>query len=167
MDILSIDFDSVFTEKYKLYGEMLFKIAFLYTKNSADAEDILQDVFTKFFCLKKEFNSPDHEKAWLIRVTQNKSIDFTRKRKRSLYELIDDVSDTENIGHLQTELQQDLTEKILKLDNKYKTVILLYYYYDYSVCEIAKTLKISTDAVKKRLQRSREQLKLEMEDYNK
>ncbi len=161
-----LDFDDKFTEKYKLYGEMLYKIAFLYTKNSADTEDILQDIFIKYFSLKKTFSSPEHEKAWFIRITQNKAIDYIRKSHLRDYELntalekeqISSDSDT-------TELKEELFKKLLCLDNKYKTVVVLYYYYDYSTEEIAKTMKISVAAVKKRLQRAREKLKKEMEEY--
>ncbi len=160
-----INFDEQFNEKYKQYGEMLFKIAFLYTRNKDDAEDILQDIFTKYFCLKKSFTSPNHEKAWFIRVTQNKSIDYARRNKRTLIEL-----DNENIDKLYTneqpnDIHQDIIKLIFKLDDKYKTVIILHYYYEYSVQNISKCLNISQDNVKKRLQRARQQLKADMEDY--
>ncbi len=160
-----INFEEHFTEKYKLYGEMLYKIAFLYTHNKADTEDILQDVFTKYFCLKKSFKSDQHEKAWFIRITQNKAIDYARKNKRILSEL-----DNENMiniatNHQPNDIHQDIIKLILKLNDKYKTVIVLHYYYEYSVQDIAKTLNISQDNVKKRLQRARQQLKTDMEDY--
>ncbi len=160
------DFNGIFSQKYKLYGEMLYKIAFMYTKNASDTEDVLQDVFTKYFTLKKTFSYSEHEKAWFIRVTQNKSIDFLRKKSRSdcdfkeeFFKIFPEDKSEESL------LIKDVREKLLLLDNKYKTVILLYYYYEYSTDEIARIIRISPSAVKKRLQRAREKLKTEMEDY--
>lgn len=60
----------------------------------------------------------------------------------------------------------DIVKNILSLPPKYKTAVILYYYNDYSVEEIAKILKISKSAVKMRLKRAREILKIELEDYN-
>ncbi len=59
----------------------------------------------------------------------------------------------------------DIIKRVVSLPAKYKTAIILYYYYDYSVSEISQTLKISNSAVKMRLKRGREILKIELEDY--
>ncbi len=59
----------------------------------------------------------------------------------------------------------DIIKRVVALPAKYKTAIILYYYYDYSVSEISQTLKISNSAVKMRLKRGREILKIELEDY--
>ena len=62
-------------------------------------------------------------------------------------------------------MEQDVIAKVIALPEKYKSAIILFYYNDYTVEEISKTLKISKSAVKKRLQRGRDILKLELEDY--
>ena len=62
-------------------------------------------------------------------------------------------------------MEQDVISKVIALPQKYKSAIILFYYNDYTVEEISKTLKISKSAVKKRLQRGRDILKLELEDY--
>ena len=62
-------------------------------------------------------------------------------------------------------MEQDVISKVIALPEKYKSAIILFYYNDYTVEEISKTLKISKSAVKKRLQRGRDILKLELEDY--
>ena len=67
-----------FEEKYNLYGDMLYKIAYLYLGNQADAEDALQEVFIKLLSRTLPFKNAEHEKAWLIRVTQNKCRDMLR-----------------------------------------------------------------------------------------
>ncbi len=157
------DLESEFETKYNDYGNMLYKIAFLYLSNAADAEDILQDVFTKYLCRGYRFKDAEHEKAWLIRVTQNKCLDYLRRSGRKTV-CIDDIPLTDS--HRHNDLAQDVISKVIALPEKYKTAIILFYYENYNVDEISKALKISQSAVKKRLQRGRDILKLELEDYD-
>ena len=156
------DLENEFEAKYNEYGNMLYKIAFLYLGNASDTEDVLQDVFTKYLCGKYKFKNTEHEKAWFIRVTQNKCLDYLKKSGRK-NECIEDVSATAT--YKDEDLEQDVISKVIALPEKYKSAIILFYYNDYTVEEISKTLKISKSAVKKRLQRGRDILKLELEDY--
>jgi RNA polymerase sigma-70 factor (ECF subfamily) len=156
------DLENEFEAKYNEYGNMLYKIAFLYLGNATDTEDVLQDVFTKYLCGKYRFKNSEHEKAWFIRVTQNKCLDYLKKSGRK-NECIDDVPVTAT--YKDEDLEQDVISKVIALPQKYKSAIILFYYNDYTVEEISKTLKISKSAVKKRLQRGRDILKLELEDY--
>ncbi len=156
------DLENEFEAKYNEYGNMLYKIAFLYLGNASDTEDALQDVFTKYLCGKYKFKNTEHEKAWFIRVTQNKCLDYLKKSGRK-NECIDDVPVTATYKN--NDMEQDVISKVIALPEKYKSAIILFYYNDYTVEEISKTLKISKSAVKKRLQRGRDILKLELEDY--
>lgn len=156
------DLENEFEAKYNEYGNMLYKIAFLYLGNASDTEDALQDVFTKYLCGKYRFKNSEHEKAWFIRVTQNKCLDYLKKSGRK-NECIDDVSATATYKN--NDIEQDVISKVIALPEKYKSAIILFYYNDYTVEEISKILKISKSAVKKRLQRGRDILKLELEDY--
>ncbi len=156
------DLENEFEAKYNEYGNMLYKIAFLYLGNATDTEDVLQDVFTKYLCGKYRFKNSEHEKAWFIRVTQNKCLDYLKKSGRK-NECIEDVSATATYKN--NDMEQDVISKVIALPEKYKSAIILFYYNDYTVEEISKTLKISKSAVKKRLQRGRDILKLELEDY--
>ena len=156
------DLENEFEAKYNEYGNMLYKIAFLYLGNATDTEDVLQDVFTKYLCGKYRFKNSEHEKAWFIRVTQNKCLDYLKKSGRK-NECIDDVPVTAT--YKDEDLEQDVIAKVIALPEKYKSAIILFYYNDYTIEEISKTLKISKSAVKKRLQRGRDILKLELEDY--
>lgn len=152
-----------FDELYQKYGEMLYKIAFLYFGNSHDAEDALQEVFVK--ALQKFPDGTDeHQKAWLIRVTQNQCRDML-KRSENKNLCIDDVVLAGECENINNESRIDILQKIVKLSPKYKTAVILYYYYDYSVSQIADTLKISQSSVKMRLKRGRDILKLELEGY--
>ena len=155
------DLEKEFEAKYNDYGKMLFRIAFLYVGNSADAEDILQDVFIKYLSGRYSFKDSDHEKAWFIRVTQNKALDFLKRKGRKNISL----NDIENFTYEKSTDSADVLKEILALPEKYKSSVILYYYNDCSVEEISKILKISKSAVKMRLKRSREILKTELEDY--
>lgn len=154
--------ETEFEIKYNDYGNMLYKIAFLYLGNASDAEDVLQDVFTKYLYGKYTFKDAEHEKAWFIRVTKNKCLDYLKSTGRKSLPL-DNLSIA--IIDNDSDMEQDIISKIIALPEKYKLVIILFYYNDYTVEEISKTLKISKAAVKKRLQRGRDILKLELEDY--
>ncbi len=150
-----------FEEKYELYANMLYKIAFLHLNNASDAEDVLQDVFAKYLYFGKRFSDAEHEKAWFIRATQNKCLDKLRKAERKNTDIDDLPLSVQNT----TDLEYDIVQNILKLPPKYKTVVVLHYYNGYSIEEISGILKISKAAVKKRLQRGREKLRLGLEDY--
>ncbi len=154
---------SDFETEYDKYGVMLYKIAFLYFGNAADTEDALQEVFIKLLYRAPSFRDEEHKKAWLIRTTQNQCLDMLKKGR----EKASDVSEF-SVSHRcdDNDLRLDVQNKIIALSERYKSVIILFYYYDYSIKEIAHTLKISTSAVKMRLIRAREQLKTELEEYN-
>ena len=154
---------SKFEAKYQEYGKMLYKIAFLYLGNSYDAEDALQEVFIRLMYNAPSFKDKNHEKAWLIRVTQNKCRDML-KSSHSKTASLDDIEISDFVK-TENDAQLDVLKQVVALPAKYKTAVILYYYYDYSVFEISKTLQISQSAVKMRLKRGREILKLELEDY--
>ncbi len=155
------DLEKEFEEKYKDYGRMLFRTAYLYVGNSADAEDVLQEVFMKYLSGRYRFKDADHERAWFIRATQNKSLDLLKRKGRKNVSL-DEINE---LTYEKDTYSADILKKVMALPEKYKSAVMLYYYDGYSVEEIAAILKISKSAVKMRLKRSREILKTELEDY--
>ena len=154
------DNGQAFETTYELYADMLYRLALSYMKNREDAEDIVQEVFTKYFC---GFHLPmngEQQKAWFIRVTINQCHDALRKRSYRLHPSLDDV--TEVAGAEQQE-QNELLDTLHKLPDKYKAVMILHYLEGYSVEETAKMLGLSASATKMRLKRGREFLKEELE----
>lgn len=139
------------------YGDMLYRVAYQYTRNRSEAEDVTQDVFVAM--LKKiPFKSEEHLKAWLIRVAINKSINYlksSRKKVLSLDENIDVA--TEHRDRAEIEELQELPE----FD---RNVIYLYYYEGYSIKEIAKITGKSANSINIRLFRAREKLKTLLEE---
>lgn len=152
-----------FKTVYDKYGEMLYRIAFVYLGNPDDTEDVLQDVFVSFLQNSAKLKNDEHEKAWLIRTTRNKCLNMLKSPARKSVDLDSiQITSTDTDG----DLQIDIIKQVIALPPKYKSAVILYYYNNYSVEEIAKILKIGKSAVKMRLKRGRELLKLELEDYN-
>ena len=149
-----------FTDKYCLYSQLLFNISYGYTHCKEDAEDILQEVFMKYLKCSPSFSSAQEEKYWLIRITINESISLCRKAYRKKIILNDEIIN--NTSYSQNE--DNLMDFVISLPEKYKAVIILYYYNKLSVKEVATSLKISDTAVMKRLERGRKILKNLMEE---
>ncbi|WP_145048852.1 RNA polymerase sigma factor [Paenibacillus xylanexedens] len=144
---------------YEAYADTLFRIAMVHLGRRVDAEEATHDTFIKFIEKAPTFNDAEHQKAWLIRVITNhcKSLLGRGWRKREVKLEGADPLTTENAE------DQALIELVLSLPVKYRSVVHLYYYEDYPIREIGAILQISESAVKMRLQRGRQLLKLELE----
>jgi RNA polymerase sigma-70 factor (ECF subfamily) len=141
------------------YTQMVLNIAFTYTKNSYDAEDIAQEVFLALYRNMWRISSKEYLKAWLIRVTINKSKNYMKTawiRKRS------DMTDIQQ-GTPKSETG-DLLNAVLSLDEKYKLPIYLMYYEGYSIKEISHILKTKPTTIGTRLKRGRDILKNKLGD---
>jgi RNA polymerase sigma-70 factor (ECF subfamily) len=142
------------------YGDTVYKIAFSYCKGHADAEDIYQDVFTKYFQHTQPFESNTHEKAWLIRVTINCSKSFLRSNWHKRIILLKDYQEeTSSMDN-----NNDLLNTVLELPVKYREVIHLFYYEGYSTKEIAAILTRSETTVRTQLQRGRDILRNKLKE---
>ena len=139
-----------------LYQSNLFAVSFNICKNAQYAEDIVQDTFVQYYTTKKEFESEQHIRAWLIRVAVNKAKNVTRTFWRRNKISIEDYMET---LVFETPEAENLFETVMHLPEKYRIVIHLYYYEDYTVREIADILKLSESNVKIRLSRGRALLK--------
>lgn len=141
------------------YSDMLYKICIVMLRNEQDTQDVMQDTFCKYLERKMPFASEEHEKAWLITVATNHCRNILNFRVRHPQIHIEEL--TEILAA--PEHRENLTE-LLKLPVKCRTVIYLHYVEGYRVKEIADMLKIRETAVKKRMQRGREQLRLLWEE---
>ena len=148
-------------EIYKEYNQMVYRLVFSYVKNEGDAEDLMQEIFIKRMCYNKEFESKEHEKRWMIRVSVNLAKDhlksFWKKKRCSLEEVQLQVP-----WNMDEEKKQVL-EEVFRLPDKCKSVIYLHYFEGYSCKEIGEILHCSESAVKMRLKKGRSLLKLELE----
>lgn len=143
----------VAAEKYK---DMLFRIALNYFGNTYDADDMVQDTLVKLYINRKPFESEEHLRAWLIRVTVNTCKNTLRMPWRKKQVALEELSAT--LSFEQPE-QSELFQYVLSLPEKYRMVLYLFYYEDLTVKQIAGVMKLTETAVTTRLNRSRNQLK--------
>lgn len=134
---------------------MLFKICLVILGNEQDAQDAVQDTFYRYLDVKPVFSDGEHQKAWFIRVAVNISKDMRRFQQRHPKVSVDWMED-----YYSSPQDYGVMEELLRLPQKLKIVVYLYYIEGYQIKEIASILNISSAAVKKRLQRGREQLRL-------
>ena len=140
----------------QLYQNNLFTAALNIYQNQMDAEDAVQETFVQYYTSRKEFENEQHIRAWLLRVVINKAKNinrtFWKKNKCSLEDYMENLSFSDSQS-------RNLFEEVMKLPDKYRIVIHLFYYEDYLVREIAEILKLSESNVKVRLSRGRALLK--------
>lgn len=139
------------------YFNMIYKLALSQTGEKEHAEDVTSDVFLKFISTDKEFETEEHIKAWLIRVTINRSKSiFSNSWFKKTVPLED------NITVEMPESESEVYEAVLSLPQKYRAVIHLFYYEELPVAQIAKYMKINESTVRSQLHRGREMLKTKL-----
>ena len=160
---------SAFDELYKLTSERAYFVALEFTKNNQDAEDILQESYVKALSKINELDKPESFSSWLNQIVANKSKDFLKKRKPMLFEAEEnevfevipdentEFSPEENLD--QNELQKTVMEVLDELSEEKRACVLMMYFEELSVGEIAETLEIPEGTVKTRLFSARKDLK--------
>lgn len=165
------------TETIKRNSDMVYRLAFSMVKMHQDAEDIQQEVFIRYIRTNPRFESPEHEKAWFIRVTVNlcKNLWKTSWRQRMVsvdhFSAAEEVKECRLEGNLPdleagvctreplTSEEENIMETVKRLSVKYRAVIHLFYYEEMSIEEIATTLRLQPSNVRTRLTRARKMLK--------
>lgn len=149
--------EKIFNRNYKT----VYRIAYLRTANTHDAEDIMQEVFLRFVKNNPEFENLEHEKAWFIKTTINRTNSFfTSAWKRRTVSLEDDIPFSEET------YDNGILEAVLSLPKDISTAVHLYYYEDMPVKDISKAMDKSESAVKSLLFRGRKMLKISLTDTN-
>lgn len=138
------------------YADMVRRLCIVHLKNEADAEDVFQTVFLKYFLSDTFFEGPEHEKAWFIRVTINACRDllrdFFRRETVSIDSLIDVPDSVDNES-------KEVLEAVLSLPQRYTDAVYLHYYEGYTAPEIGKILGKNPNSVYTLLTRARQLLK--------
>ena len=145
---------------YGCYGAMLYRLCMVLLCNREDAEDAVQETFCSYLRAKPVFESGEHEKAWLIRVTLNRCSDLRRSawfRRTAPLEAAPDAAAPEDTD------QADLWHAVARLPDELRTVIHLHYVEGYRTEEIAPLVGCRPATVRTRLHRARKQLKLDLE----
>ena len=142
-----------------MYMNDIYKAALVYCRNIHDAEDVTQTAFQKLFSTTCDWESDQHVKRWLLRVVSNESRSLWRSFGRKYSVPLDSIEGTADEPSSTMSENSELFYAILDLPDKYRRVVHLYYYEDYSVREISEILGISETSVQTRLARARQKLK--------
>ena len=134
------------------YGNTVYRLAYSQTRSKTDAEDIYQDVFLRYFRKRPEFDSEEHRKAWLLRVTLNQ----TRSLFRSAW-FRHTVPLEDQVAFVQPE-EQKLDEALAQMKSGERKLLHLFYYENLSVREIGRLLKRKESTVRTQLTRARRRL---------
>ena len=145
--------EELFCQHYEKYKNTVYSVIFNYVQNTEDTADLLQEVFIKLFATEDDFQSEEHMKAWLIRVSINLCKNHLRSIKtRKIVPL------EEDIPFFDQREDNDLLKVVFTLPEKYRIPIHLFYYESYSIKEIGNILDMPEATVKIRLKRAREKL---------
>lgn len=148
---------TAFAEKYM---DTIYRVAYSWTKNSDDANDVTQDVLIQLYKTTKEFESDSHVKNWLIKVTVNQC----KMLFRSTWSKIEDIGEYADTLGFEEKSHLDLFRAVMNLDKKYRVPLLLFYYEGYSTAEIASILGIPEKTVSTRLFRAKARLKDDLKE---
>ena len=137
------------------YADMILRLSYTYLKNTYDAQDICQTVFVKLLSEPREFESAEHERAYVLRMASNACKDLLKSSRRKRTCGLDTVlevpaPEAEDGGVLAA---------VNELPDNYRTVIYLHYYEGYQASEIGKILGVPTATIHTRLARGRARLK--------
>lgn len=146
-------------EAVKKYSPMLYRICVVMLGNEADAQDAVQDTFCKYLGHAGKFRDEEHEKAWLIKVAQNRCRDLRRFHLRHPQAELSEVC----ASYENPEYSEVLSE-LVALPMPVKAAVYLHYIEGYKTTEVSEMLGISANAVKKRLQRGRQMLRIRLEE---
>lgn len=147
-------------EIYERQAERVFRLCMIYLKNGSDAQDGMQEVFLKLLEREVLFEDEEHEKAWCIRTAKNYCLDqlksFWRKKRTTL----EHWKETADPGSSE---EGALLEMVMELPVKYRDVLYLYYYEEYSVREIGSMLERKESTIQSQLSAGRKKLRQRME----
>jgi RNA polymerase sigma-70 factor (ECF subfamily) len=167
---------NAFGEIVELYKDKVFQLCFRMLGNSHEAEDISQEAFIRAYINIERYNIDRKFSTWLYRIATNLCIDRIRKKKPDYY-LDAEVAGTEGLTLYsqipasqlapdeevsKIELQEIIQNEILKLPEKYRTVIVLKYIEELPLMEISKILDLPIGTVKTRIHRGREALRKQL-----
>lgn len=146
-------------ELIEMYGDELLRLCYLYLKDINLAQDALQDTYLKVFRNLEKFKGESSEKTWIIKITINVCKNYVKNYWIRNVIRLDNMPEVSYVEQFSKIINDELLSAIMRLPTKLKEVILLYYYQEYKIKEIADILCISETAVNKRLARAKVKLK--------
>lgn len=142
----------------RLYADLILRLSFSYLKQTYDAEDICQTVFLKYLTAEPQFESPEHEKAWIIRTTINACKDHL---KSSFFRRSVPLEEADKVAAPQVP-DTEIMDAMKHLPENYRISLYLFYYEDYSAAEIGNILGKPRNTVEQYLSRGRRKLRAQL-----
>lgn len=153
--------DAAFEAAVGQYGDTIFRLAYSYLKNRADAEDVMQETLLRLYRAGETFESPEHQRYWLVRVAVNECKKLLRSPWRRRTDPLEAAPET---AVWDSPAQSELFQQVMALPTKYRATIYLYYYEGYAVREIAALMGANPSTVQTWLMRARGQLKKNLKE---
>lgn len=149
-----------FEKLLMMYSDQLYRTAFLYAGNREDALDIVQEAAYKAYLAIKNLKEDKYFSTWLTRILIHSAYDILRKRKKDIpFESVSELITAKEEVNIE---QIDLFRAINELRDTYRDAIILFYYQDLPIKEVAHIIDIPENTVKTYLRRGKEQLKLSL-----
>ena len=150
--------DTEFETAVGRYGDTVFRLAYNYLKNRADAEDVMQETLLKLYLERKPFRSPEHERYWVVRVAVNECRSLWRRLKLRRTEPLEEAL------AVAAPQEEPVLRQVMELKAGEREILYLIYYEGFSTRETASLLGISQTAVTTRRQRARKKLRERLEE---
>ena len=153
-------------EAMRAHGDAVYRLAFARCRNTADAEDIFQTTFLRFYASRTLFKNAEHEKAWLLRVCINACKDLQKSAWRTKVSAMPDEFDAPDTSARKetTPQEEALDEAMQGLSPEQRTVVHLHYFEGFSTGEIAQMLDMRSATVRSHLHRARIAMRNALED---
>ncbi|NLU51688.1 MAG: sigma-70 family RNA polymerase sigma factor [Clostridiaceae bacterium] len=155
------DITQEITRLVQQYGDDVYKLAYVILKSKDLADDVYQETFLRVCRSYSSYRGESSEKTWITSIAVNICRDFMRSAWKKRVIVTDDFNtysnernDTEDIIEKRNE-RKDVIDAVMKLPDKYREVVHLYYYLEMDVKDIAKVMKIPSGTVKSRLFKAR------------
>ena len=145
--------DTAFEAAVERHGDAIFRLAYSYLKNRADAEDVMQETLLKLYRTGETFADPDHQRYWVIRVAANECKKLLRSPWRRRTAPLLDTYPADGPEERET------LEAVQALPAADRAVVHLYYYEGYKTAEIAAMTGLREGTVRSRLSRARSRLR--------
>lgn len=144
-----------FREAVERHRDTVFRVAYTYMRDAADADDVTQDVFVKLLRETRGFASDSHLRNWLVRVCVNECRSLFRRPWRRT----EDIEQYANTLSLPSEEHVEVFASLMRLPEKYRVPLVLHYWGGFSTGEVASLLHVPASTLRTRLARGRSRLK--------
>ena len=151
--------DEAFAQAARTYGDTIYRVAYHALDNPQDAEDVMQTVLLRLYECKKDFESEEHVKHWILRVAVNESRRVLRSFWRRTSVPMEEWQET---AVLEDPAKAEVLEAVMALEPKYRLAVYLYYYEGLSVAETAAAMRANVSTVQTWLLRARARLRKEL-----